>query len=128
MPKGVVKTPEMRAIHAERMRKYRKMDPERFRDIDLKKKYGVGVEFYNEKLKEQNGKCAICGVKEGTIGTGKFSNGRLCVDHVHDETDRIRGLLCTNCNLGIGSFRDDIDKLWKAIEYLLKYAPTETEH
>lgn len=50
--------------------------------------------------------CAICGGKE-----------KLVVDHDH-ETDKVRGLLCFFCNLGLGNFRDNPQLLKKAIEYL----------
>lgn len=62
-------------------------------------------------LDMQGGRCAIC----GTDNTGK----RRCfhVDHNHD-TGKIRGLLCGNCNSGLGNLRDDVGLLNRAIQYL----------
>lgn len=62
------------------------------------------------KLWLKQGKvCAIC--KESlTLDDSKL-------DHDH-FTDLVRGLLCDGCNLGLGSFRDSIDVLERAIEYL----------
>lgn len=57
--------------------------------------------------------CAICGKK---CSSGK----RLSIDHSH-KTNKVRGLLCGSCNLGIGKFYDDIGLLEKAIVYLRKY-------
>lgn len=57
--------------------------------------------------------CQICG-EEDRRG--------LCIDHNH-ETGKIRGLLCDNCNKGIGLLREDSYILEKAKRYLEKYAP-----
>lgn len=77
----------------------------------LKYTYGISLEIYKELLESQNGKCAIC----GTNSTGK--RFAFHVDHDH-KTGKVRGLLCSNCNSGIGNLRDDISLLEKAIEYL----------
>lgn len=61
------------------------------RDITLKNKYGIGNKEYNKLLKEQKGKCALCGTKD----PGKTTF--FCVDHDH-QTNTIRGLLCRTCN------------------------------
>lgn len=62
--------------------------------------YGV----CKEDLGEQ--KCSICG-----------STHKLCIDHCH-TTGKVRGLLCSSCNMGIGHFGDSIEKLFSAISYL----------
>jgi len=56
--------------------------------------------------------CAICGNPGG--------KKRLCVDHDH-VTGKIRGILCDNCNVGIGRLKDDIGLLYRAIDYLEEY-------
>lgn len=62
----------------------------------------------------ENGTCDICGKpREG--------NRRLRVDHDH-KTEKFRGLLCHDCNVGLGHFKDDPDLLQKAIDYLQKAA------
>src|ERR1035437_595706 len=66
------------------------------RNTQLKSDYKITLDEYNEILIKQEYKCAICGnIKNG--------NRRMCVDHNH-STGEIRGLLCSRCNLGIGSF------------------------
>jgi hypothetical protein len=80
----------------------------------------VPLGTYDRLFAEQNGKCANCRTdKPG--GNGK----RFHLDHDH-ETGRIRGLLCTNCNTGIGQFKDDADLLKAAIEYLAKHNLSST--
>jgi len=73
---------------------------------------GITPDDYKKMLEGQNGKCAICGAIES------HSKGhRLAVDHDH-ETGKIRGLLCHNCNVGLGNFKDSPDLIRSAIEYL----------
>lgn len=84
----------------------------------LKKHYGLNIEDYNLMLELQDNRCAICNMEETAIsryGTPK----RLTVDHCH-ETGKIRGLLCDNCNRGIGHLKESIRVLEKAIIYLGK--------
>lgn len=84
----------------------------------LKSQYGLSLEDYNNKLKEQNHRCAICNYDE----TDSFK-GLLFVDHCH-TTGKIRGLLCHHCNTALGKFRDSKEILANAINYLDKYDGT----
>lgn len=70
--------------------------------------YGISEEEYNILFNSQNGKCKICHC---------VSNRKLSVDHSH-STGKIRGLLCHNCNVGLGHFKDDPILLQTALEYL----------
>lgn len=79
------------------------------RQAQLKMKYGITLEDYDDMLDEQGGVCAIC----GNPPTGR----RLAVDHNH-EIGVFRGLLCNNCNRGIGHLKEDIKILKQAIKYL----------
>lgn len=72
---------------------------------------GLSEREYNWMLKKQDSRCAICKTK------AKDLNRRLAVDHCH-ELGAIRGLLCINCNLGLGLFRDDLRCLANALVYL----------
>lgn len=78
------------------------------------KQYGLTLDDYKELQKKQNGKCAICGAE-----IGNSEGDRLYVDHNH-KTGKVRGILCSNCNIGIGKFHDNISLLKRAIEYLEK--------
>lgn len=64
-----------------------------------------------EMFQKQNNKCAICNDDRNLFIKG------LAVDHCH-KTGKIRGLLCSKCNIGLGQFKDDINLLNKAIKYL----------
>ena len=60
-------------------------------------------------LEKQNHVCAICGNKD--------NNKKLAVDHCH-TTGVIRGLLCSACNTSLGKFKDSVELLQNAIQYL----------
>lgn len=80
----------------------------------LKRHYGITRADYDRMAKAQNGRCAICGDKEPG---GKFT--LWLVDHCH-TTKRVRGLLCHRCNMGLGYFKDDPERLRAALAYLAK--------
>ena len=65
-------------------------------------------------LEEQNNACAICGVHVEESAT------RFVIDHNH-ETNQVRGILCSNCNVGLGYFKDQPGRLGQAIKYLMDY-------
>ena len=96
---------------AERTEKWRKLNPDKNRNSQLKRWYGITLEEYNALLDSQNGKCAICGIDK-PMGVGCFH-----VDHDH-ITNKVRGLLCQKCNMGIGALQDNPIILRKAAEYL----------
>lgn len=80
----------------------------------LLKKYGLTIEEYEALYEAQDGVCAICKCPPEEAGRWE----RLMVDHDH-ETQEVRGLLCQNCNSGLGHFRDDPELLRRAVLYLL---------
>jgi len=79
---------------------------------DMRKQYGLLYEDYLEIFRKQGGACAIC---RGAEDEGR--RNRLSVDHCH-YTKKVRGLLCSSCNLGLGKFRDDPQRLQAAADYL----------
>lgn len=96
-------------------RQHRKDNPNHYREKHLKKKFGIDILEYQKLLDKQNGVCRICKQPETAIRKGKLQP--LAVDHNH-TTGEIRGLLCNNCNIGIGNFKDDESLLFSAIAYL----------
>lgn len=74
--------------------------------------YGIKESGYIKMLDDQNNCCAIC--------YSKFENSKFRhIDHDHN-TGKIRGILCNKCNSGIGCFRDNINYLYNAINYIRK--------
>ena len=89
---------------------YRQRDKERDYTSKLMKRYGITAEQYSTMLTAQGGRCAIC-------GNPQPNKRRLSVDHDH-TTGKVRSLLCSFCNRGLGYFQDSTNLLSKAMEYL----------
>lgn len=99
------------------VRELMKANPERRRKYALKHINKVDPELYDKLLKEQNYSCAIC----KTIQPHKNAKKKyFCLDHDH-STGKKRGLLCDNCNKGLGQFKDNIEALKNAVEYLIMH-------
>lgn len=82
------------------------------------KEFGVDADGYQEMLRRQNHVCAICGKPETSPDKATGKTKHLAVDHCH-KTNKVRGLLCSSCNRGIGLFQDDPALLAKARDYVL---------
>ena len=91
-----------RKNNQDKMHKYQKRDR-------LKKRYNLTIEQRSQMFIEQNGMCGIC--------EQQFDDKDLCVDHNH-TTGKVRKLLCSSCNTGIGRLKEDINILRNAIRYL----------
>ena len=90
---------------------YRQDNKDVIKNNALKKSFGISMQEYLDMYLAQNGRCAIC--RQESPDAKKV----LAVDHCH-KTGAIRGLLCVHCNIALGNFRDDIEVLKMAIEYL----------
>lgn len=97
----------------ERARIYTKKSPEVRKAYNLKKNFNMTLEDYDKMLKNQNYCCHICLKHENN-----FSK-KLAVDHCH-ATGKVRGLLCDICNRSLGLFKDSVELLQNAIDYLTK--------
>lgn len=84
--------------------------------LHLKKRFDLTEKEYELMLEAQNGVCAICKEEEKIIDGQSKKKKPLSVDHCHN-TGRIRGLLCTACNTGIGLLRHEPYILKAAAEY-----------
>lgn len=84
------------------------------REFDLQRHYGISKAEFEQMLVAQGGGCAIC---KTTDWPGKGNKPH--VDHCH-KTGKIRGLLCSRCNVGVGYFEDSQERLQAAVEYLNK--------
>lgn len=88
---------------------------ETYRNQQLRKNFGITLDDYRAMLTEQQGLCRICNQAETKIRAGRLI--ALAVDHDH-VTGAIRGLLCNNCNHGLGHFKDSPDLLRRAALYI----------
>jgi len=74
--------------------------------------YDLTAEEFVRMYTEQDGRCRICRTPLGGIMLKKLN-----IDHDH-QTNKVRGLLCRGCNMGLGSFRDNVQLLRSAVRYL----------
>lgn len=126
-----------RECNAEKSRKWKQDNPDRAaehaaqrapRSTLERRKVGLWVNYrmtwddYQERLAEQNARCAVCGTSDPGTASGTFH-----IDHDHSccagnkSCGRcVRGLLCSPCNRGIGHMKDDPERLIAAAKYLTK--------
>lgn len=132
-----VKSPEAIERRRKYQRDYRRINHERekpllraWTDLNLDHRhryarnrrlarYGLTELQFNDILKRQGNRCAICDLllespTHGVRGTGVHGNCAV-IDH---KGDKVRGILCSRCNVGIGMLKDSPDILRKAIDYL----------
>ncbi len=76
------------------------------RSYHLKRRYGLTADDVDHLVEQQGGTCALCRARRPQH-----------VDHDH-LTQRVRGVLCSGCNQGLGNFRDDAEALRQAVAYL----------
>lgn len=76
-------------------------------------------EQHDSKLQEQQNRCAICG--QPFVKTPHIDHKHACCPNRPTCGECNRGLLCKDCNLGLGRFKDSIEILSNAIKYLEEY-------
>lgn len=96
--------------YQEYRRKHSRNENEANRLYQKKNKYGLLEEEYYSLFKVQGNKCAICGKEFDEVNIAN-------VDHSH-ESNKVRGLLCRDCNLLLGHAHDNVEILKRAIDYL----------
>lgn len=85
--------------------------------------YGITPDQYDQMVVSQGGMCSICSTSDPGCG------GRWAIDHDHNCCPAnkkscgkcVRGLLCCNCNNGLGRFMDNVDNIANALAYLLEW-------
>lgn len=101
-------------------RQYKKEKREYIKNRDYNNRYNLSIYGRRELIIRQNNKCAICGVD--------FKNEKLiCTDHDH-KTNKVRMLLCMNCNFLLGHSKDNINILKNAIIYLKIFEENDNEN
>ena len=95
----------------------------RSREDYRKRVYGISFGECRNYLEKQNYRCAICDKNLETWAEGEEKCKKMTGTHLdHDhQTKRIRGVLCSKCNMGLGQFHDDAACIKRAIEYLESY-------
>lgn len=73
-------------------------------------RYGISEEKFNYLLMLQGKRCKVC---QEILNGDRYEH----IDHNH-LTKQVRGILCHNCNVGLGHFKDRVDLLERAIKYL----------
>jgi hypothetical protein len=86
----------------------------------LTRRYKITMEQFTKMISDQDSKCAICNVDLVIANPSKDKVNTMHIDHDHN-TGKIRALLCKGCNVGLGFFKDNQERLQKAAEYLNKY-------
>lgn len=92
---------------------YRKKTNQSNRNNTLLKRYGIDVSQFEAMIEEQGNSCLVCKIQFDKSSSSQKPN----IDHCH-RTGKVRGILCTLCNAGLGSFRDSQMFLYSAITYL----------
>jgi hypothetical protein len=102
----------------EYIKSWRKEHPNRGKETRkwdrMRLEYGLTKEQYDQFLQDQNNCCAIC---KNSFNEGGNHNEKAHIDHNH-LTNKIRGLLCGYCNVGIGMLKDSLPIVESAMNYL----------
>ena len=96
--------------------KYRSECKECLNELIRYKQTGWTQTDYDKALIKQEGRCAICNCE---LNSTRYT--KLAVDHCH-KTGKLRGLLCTNCNTGLGLFKESKERFESAIRYLEQHS------
>ncbi len=92
---------ENKEKHLVSVKEWKKNNPEKDKEYKratrLKREFGISLEEYNQRFNSQEGCCLICGAHQTSLKKA------LAVDHCH-TTGKIRGLLCSSCNLNLGIY------------------------
>jgi len=100
--------------HKATVRAWAEANPEK-RFAQRLRQYGITPEQYKQMMDAQGNACAICGYSD-TTDPKMFPH----VDHCH-ETNKVRGILCSHCNMAIGKFKNSEKLLLSAAEYVRKH-------
>jgi Recombination endonuclease VII len=93
------------------LREYYHANPRRFRDDKLRRAYGISLADWEKLFASQGHRCAGCGSFDPKSKKGWHT------DHDH-ETGKVRGILCSTCNVALGQVGDSVRVLRELIRYL----------
>ena len=98
------KTKEARSAY---MKAYNLKNKDRIRDAKFQRKYGLTLTEYDLLWEKQGRKCYVCWATDRTFH----------LDHCH-KTNKVRGILCSQCNHAIGLFQDNPNHMRRAADYV----------
>jgi hypothetical protein len=105
----------MKAAQERYNARYPERRAEQQRKAHMKANYGLTLDTLEALIAHRHGTCDICGDAPAPDSMGRT----LHVDHDHN-TGKVRGMLCRECNFGLGKFQDDIMRLRGATQYLVR--------
>ncbi len=108
-----------RDAELERNRQYHQDNKEKVNRRVRNRRHGITQEQYDMKMEKQDNCCAIC--HKPFEGTPHVDHSHACCPNLRSCDKCRRGLLCEDCNLGLGRFKDSIVVLSNAIQYLKEY-------
>lgn len=106
--------PRCKTCASEDTRQWNLKNKETARDRYLQRNYGISENEYNARLLSQDNSCPIC---KKEFSFGEFGPDSPVVDHCHTG-GHVRGIICNECNRGLGYFRDNPNALRNAASYL----------
>lgn len=106
--------PKCKPCSAEETSLWYKANKDKAKNSSLKRLYGISLNEYNARILAQSNCCPLCN-KE--FEEGPFGPNSPVVDHCHTH-GHVRGIICNECNRGLGYFRDNPTALRKAATYL----------
>ena len=104
-----------------RVKASRQADPDRAKDRDLRRMYGISLADFNRMVLSQGNRCACCGTNEPG---GRHNTWN--VDHNH-VTGVVRELLCKDCNIVLGLVEDSPEHLQRLIAYIAKHTECNSQ-
>ncbi len=127
------KNPEKYSIYEKTNRlKNKELFGYRSNQLQILAKYKLSSDEYGNLFESHNHLCAICGQSEtrksrteGEICKLAIDHCHICEENGHKGMPMIRGLLCHGCNVALGLFKDDADRLQSAIDYLKRHNHVE---
>lgn len=114
-----IKQPKCKnCAHSETKAWREKQSPERLKHLYLTNTYGLSYKDFTDMLELQEYRCRVCSrTLEVSIEARQLKASSAVVDHDH-ITGKVRGILCNECNRGLGYFHDNKESLMNAIKYL----------
>lgn len=106
--------PKCKICAAEDTKNWYKNNKSKAKDSSLMRTYGITLNEYKARLLAQEYRCPICNKH---FSDGKFGPDSPVVDHCHVDGN-VRGIICNECNRGLGYFRDNAEALMNASKYL----------